>query len=117
MLVVVAAAAQASDVGNVVVAEDGHDGKVNEDGMEVLVAEVVVAGAVVQEVTQIELLILRYEDKRRKNHLGHPCFDFLSNLYLHDDDELLPPTVAGYHAKALFVMQRCLTCVQLGCAA
>jgi hypothetical protein len=82
------------------------------------VAEVEVAGVVVvQGVKQIELSILRYEDKLRRIHLDHLCFDFLSKLTLRDDDEPLPPIVAGYHAKVLFVMLRCSTYVQQGCAA
>jgi len=112
-VVIAAVVAPFFAVVNVVATEDGHGGMVNEDGMEVLVAEVEVAG-VVQVVKQIELWILHYEDKL---HLDHLCFDFLSKLTLHDDDEPLPRIVVGYHAKVLFVMLRYSTYVPLDCVA
>ena len=114
-----AAVAPMFAVVNVVAKEDGNDGRVNEDGMEVLVAEVEVAFVVVvvQAVKQIERWILHCEDTLRLIHLDHLCFDFWSMLTPHDDDEPLLPIVVGYHAKVLFVMLRCSIYVQLGCAA
>ena len=77
-------------------------------------AEVEVAGVVVQGETQIVLWIWRYVGRLQGNHLGHLYSDFLSKLYLHGGDEwhFLPPIVAGCPAKVLDAMLHYLTCVQ-----
>ena len=93
---------------------DERCGKVNEDGMGVWVA-VVGVEAVVQEAKRIVLWVSLCGDKKYQS-LYRLYFCFLNTKHLHGGD-VLRQIVAGCHAKALFLMQHCLTSAPLGCVA